>query len=96
MTSELRAQIQKRSAASKEAATFKFKTVPQGAATTVWASFVAPSDAVGGHYCEDCHVCDVNDDTTSRKGVRSYALNPTRAEELWHKSEEMVGERFPL
>jgi NAD(P)-dependent dehydrogenase (short-subunit alcohol dehydrogenase family) len=96
MTPELRAQSQRRIAASKEAATFKFKTVPQGAATTVWASFVAPSDAVGGHYSEDCHVCEVNDDTTSRAGVRSYALNPTRAEELWRKSEEMVGERFPL
>src|ERR1700733_6679251 len=86
MTPELRAQIQKRIAASKEAATFKFKNIPQGAATTVWASFVAPSDAVGGHYCEDCHVCEVNDDTTSRAGVRSYALNPARAEELWRKS----------
>jgi len=96
MTPELRAQIQKRIAASKEAATFKFKNIPQGAATTVWASFVAPSDAVGGHYCEDCHVCEVNDDTTSRAGVRSYALNPARAEELWRKSEEMVGERFSL
>ena len=41
MTPELRAQIQKRIAASKEAATFKYKTIPQGAATTVWASFVA-------------------------------------------------------
>jgi hypothetical protein len=73
---------------------FRFKTVPQGAATTVWAGFVAPADAVGGHYCEDCHVCEVNDDVTSRAGVRSYALNPIRANELWQKSEEMVGERF--
>jgi len=38
----------------------------------------------------------VNDDTTSRVGVRSYALNPDRANALWRKSEEMVGERFPL
>jgi hypothetical protein len=96
MTPELRAQIQKRIAASKEAATFKFKTVPQGAATTVWASFVALADAVGGRYCEDCHACEVNDDTTSRAGVRSYALNPTRAEELWPESEEMAGERFTI
>lgn len=96
LTPELRAQTQRRIAASKEAATFKFKTVPQGAATTVWASFVAPSDVVGGHYCEDCHVCEVNDDTSSRAGVRSYALNPARAEQLWLKSEEMAGERFPL
>jgi hypothetical protein len=51
---------------------------------------------VGGHYCEDCHVCEVNDDATSRVGVRSYALNLAHANDLWRKSEEMVGERFPL
>jgi hypothetical protein len=70
--------------------------VPQGSATSVWSGFVAPSDAVGAHYCEDCHVCEVNDDTTSRVGVRSYALNLDRANALWRKSEEMVGEEFPL
>jgi hypothetical protein len=79
MTPELRAQIQKRIAASKEAATFKYKTIPQGAATTVWASFVAPADAVGGRYSEDCHVSEVNDDTTSRAGVRSYVRSILRA-----------------
>lgn len=96
MTPELVAQLQARIAASKQGATFSFKNVPQGAATTVWAGFVAPADAVGGRYCEDCHVCEVNDDTTSRAGVRSYALDPARAEALWRKSEEMVGERFSL
>jgi hypothetical protein len=28
------------------------------------------------------------------EGVRAYALDPARAEALWTKSEEMVGERF--
>jgi hypothetical protein len=28
--------------------------------------------------------------------VRSYALNLDRANALWRKSEEMVGEKFPL
>ena len=96
MTPELIAQMQARFAATTQRATFRFKTVPQGAATTVWAGFVASADAIGGRYCEDCHVCEVNDDPTSRAGVRSYALNPSRAEALWRKSEEMVGERFPL
>ena len=96
MTPELVAQIQARIAASKQAASFRFKSVPEGAATQVWAAVVAPADAVGGRYCEDCHVCEVNDDTGSRAGVRSYALNPSTAEALWRKSEEMVGERFPL
>ncbi len=94
MTPELIAQMQARFAATT--ATFRFKTVPQGAATTVWAGFVASADAIGGRYCEDCHVCEVNDDTTSRAGVRSYALDPSRAEALWRKSEEMVAQRFSL
>jgi NAD(P)-dependent dehydrogenase (short-subunit alcohol dehydrogenase family) len=94
MTPELISQMRARIGASKEGATHRFKNVAQGAATSVWAGFVAPSDAVGGHYCEDCHVSEVNDDTTSRAGVRSYAVNLAHANDLWRKSEEMVGERF--
>ena len=74
----------------------KFKSVPQGAATTVWAAVVAPADAVGGRFCEDCQVAAVNDNATPRTGVRSYALDTGHAEALWAKSEEMVGERFAL
>ena len=85
-----------RGAASGSAPAFRFKTVPQGSATSVWSGFVASSDAVGAHYCEDCHVCAVNDDANSRVGVRSYALNLDHANALWRKSEEMVGEKFPL
>ena len=73
---------------------FLYKSVQQGAATTVWASVVASGDEVGGLYCEDCHVADVIDDPAIRGGVRSYALDPAHAEALWHKSEELVGERF--
>ncbi len=91
MTPELVAQMRARITSA-----FRFKTVPQGSATSVWAGFVGAADAVGGHYCEDCHVCEINDDATSRVGVRSYALNLNHANDLWRKSEEMVGERFPL
>lgn len=73
---------------------FQFKTVPQGAATTVWAGFVADADAVGGRYCEDCHVAHVNPDPNTRDGVRPYAIDADRAKALWAKSEEMVGEKF--
>jgi NAD(P)-dependent dehydrogenase (short-subunit alcohol dehydrogenase family) len=81
---------------TNQAPTIRFKTVPQGSATSVWSGFVASSDAVGGRYCEDCHVCEVNDDPASRVGVRSYAVNLAHANDLWRKSEEMVGERFSL
>jgi NAD(P)-dependent dehydrogenase (short-subunit alcohol dehydrogenase family) len=99
MTPELTAQMMariNRGAKPGQPPAFRFKNVPQGSATSVWAGFVGPADAVGGHYCEDCHVCTVNDDATSRVGVRSYALNLDSANALWRKSEEMVGERFPL
>ncbi|MGB7974442.1 MAG: SDR family NAD(P)-dependent oxidoreductase, partial [Roseiarcus sp.] len=73
---------------------FKLKTIPQGAATSVWAGVVASADDVGGHYCEDCHVAKIEPDATKRAGVKPYALNPETAKALWAKSEEMVGERF--
>jgi NAD(P)-dependent dehydrogenase (short-subunit alcohol dehydrogenase family) len=76
----------------------RYKTIPQGAATSVWAAVVAPADEVGGRYCENCHVSNiVPDDVTINvvsEGVRGYALNPTTAEALWRKSEELVGESF--
>lgn len=73
---------------------FEWKTIPQGAATSVWAGIVAPADAVGGRYCEDCRVAEVVDGEGLRGGVRSYALDPERAKALWARSEQMVGERF--
>ena len=70
------------------------KTIPQGAATSVWAAVTAPAELIGGRYCEDCHVAELADGPSVAGGVRSYALNPERAKALWARSEEMVGERF--
>jgi NAD(P)-dependent dehydrogenase (short-subunit alcohol dehydrogenase family) len=73
---------------------FQFKTIPQGAATTVWAGVKAPADLVGGTYCEDCHVAEPENGPGIMAGVRAYALDPARAKALWAKSEEWVGEQF--
>jgi NAD(P)-dependent dehydrogenase (short-subunit alcohol dehydrogenase family) len=75
---------------------FQFKTIPQGAATSIWAAFVAPAEEVGGRYCEDCQVSQVTDGLISpvTPGVRPYALDPERAKALWARSEELAGERF--
>jgi NAD(P)-dependent dehydrogenase (short-subunit alcohol dehydrogenase family) len=72
-----------------------WKSIPAGAATSVWAGFVA--DAVGGHYCEDCGVAKVlaEPDPNRPAGVYSYALDPESAKALWARSEELVGESFP-
>jgi len=73
---------------------YQWKTIPQGAATSVWAAVVASPDEVGGRYCENCHVGRVVADTTVisvvSEGVRGYALDPQNAEALWNKSEQMV------
>ena len=72
-----------------------WKSIPQGAATSVWAGVVAKAGDVGARYCEDCHVAEVVDAGLNvLDGVRPYALNPERARVLWTKSEQMVGERF--
>ncbi|MGV1761417.1 SDR family NAD(P)-dependent oxidoreductase [Rhizobium sp. A22-96] len=75
---------------------FQFKTVPQGAATSVWAGVVAAADEVGGKYCENCHVSVITEGVINpiSEGVRSYALDPEHAKALWARSEEMVGEVF--
>ena len=77
---------------------FEWKTIPQGAATSVWAGVVAPADEIGGRYCENCHIGELVADganiTAISEGVRGYALDPKSAEALWKKSEELVGESF--
>jgi len=77
---------------------FQWKTIPQGAATSVWAAVVAPADEIGGRYCENCHVGHIVPDNVTlnvgSEGVRGYALDPKNAEALWKRSEELVGESF--
>jgi NAD(P)-dependent dehydrogenase (short-subunit alcohol dehydrogenase family) len=77
---------------------FQFKTLPQGAATSVWAGIVASADEIGGQYCENCHVGNIVADDVAlsldSEGVREYALDLNSAQALWKKSEELVGESF--
>ncbi len=100
LTPEVRQQLNDRLArinASNAAAglpPFTYKSIPQGAATSVWAGLVAPADEVGGRYCEDCHVAQLVEGAEAMGGVRAYALDPEHAKALWAKSEEMIGERF--
>ena len=94
LTPDIIRQILPAGADPESAARRPMKTIPQGAATTVWAGFVAPGDEVGGRYCEDCHVAERTADAASRHGVLAYALDPARAAALWAKSEQMVSERF--
>jgi NAD(P)-dependent dehydrogenase (short-subunit alcohol dehydrogenase family) len=84
--------------AAEGKAPFQWKTIPQGAATSVWAGVVVPAEEIGGRYCEDCHGANVVADNvpinTMSDGVFGYALDANNAKALWKKSEEMVGESF--
>jgi NAD(P)-dependent dehydrogenase (short-subunit alcohol dehydrogenase family) len=77
---------------------FQWKSIPQGAATSVWAAVVATANEIGGQYCENCHVGHIVPDDTPitavSEGVRGYALDRNSAEAFWKKSEELVGESF--
>jgi NAD(P)-dependent dehydrogenase (short-subunit alcohol dehydrogenase family) len=90
-------QINKQEAAQGKGP-FQWKTIPQGAATSVWAGVVAAADEIGGRYCENCHTGNIVADNVTispiSEGVRGYALDPGSAQALWQKSEEMVGESF--
>jgi NAD(P)-dependent dehydrogenase (short-subunit alcohol dehydrogenase family) len=96
MTTEVRDNLIANINASqpKGAPPFSWKSIPQGAATSVWAACVADAEAVGGRYCEDCHVAEIASTPGIRGGVQPYALDPKRAQALWQKSEQLVGERF--
>jgi NAD(P)-dependent dehydrogenase (short-subunit alcohol dehydrogenase family) len=69
-----------------------FKSIPQGAATTLYAATSPDLDGVGGRYLEDCHLAEVTDDPLRRSGVRAYALDPERADALWELSERLVSD----
>jgi NAD(P)-dependent dehydrogenase (short-subunit alcohol dehydrogenase family) len=92
----LEALVERINAAAREAGgeNFEFKSIPQGAATSVWAAAVADPAAIGGRYLEDCQVARLAEDEGLREGVRAYAIDPDNAMALWAKSEAMVGERF--
>lgn len=70
------------------------KSVPEGAATTVYAATAPELEGRGALYLEDCHVAEIDDSRASPCGVKSWAVDPDTARALWAASEEMVGERF--
>ncbi len=73
----------------------EYKSIPQGAATTVWAATARDLDGRGGLYCEDSHVAETVEEVGGSSGVMSYALDEVAADRLWSLSEEWSGETFP-
>lgn len=82
----------------------RLKTMPQGAATTVWCATSPLLNNIGGVYCEDCDVAVVDngdiehkyDDPTTLRGVKPYSVDAANAQKLWQLSEEMTNITFAI
>lgn len=80
----------------------KLKTIPQGAATTVWCATSPDLQNTGGVYCENCDIAEIDlgqiehryDEPATIRGVQPYSIDLENAERLWKLSEEMLGFTF--
>ena len=70
---------------------FRFKTVEEGAATTIWSAVSPQLNGKGGVYCEDCDIAQlVAADSQLHSGVRPWAVDKAAAEALWTLSEKLT------
>ena len=70
------------------------KSVPQGAATSVWG---ATSDVLldhGGAYLADCQVAEPVSEENAAGGYAPWAYDTENAERLWAESERLTGVSF--
>lgn len=75
----------------------RFKTVEEGAATSVWCATSDQLDGMGGVYCEDVDIAEaVPADSLKGTGVRPWAIDLDMAERLWRLSEQLTGVKFAL
>jgi NAD(P)-dependent dehydrogenase (short-subunit alcohol dehydrogenase family) len=72
----------------------KMKSIPQGAATTIWAATSSQLRDIGGVYLEDVDVAALNTNPSEFSGVKSYSFDKDTAEKLWALSENLTGVRF--
>lgn len=88
-------RAQKQSLAAAEAAgIFTYKTVEQGAATTIVAAVAPQFTRTGGHYLDDGQEAYTvpNDANLADHphGVKEWALDPALAERLWTTSADLI------
>lgn len=72
------------------------KTIPQGAATTLWCATRPALDTIGGVYCEDGDIATISPEQGVANGVKAYSLDQADAKRLWILSEEMTQLSFNI
>ncbi len=73
-----------------ESGAIPVKSIPQGAATQVYAATAPELVGKGGAYLADVQIAPIEEATEDFSRVRPYALDSDAAERLWSVSEEMV------
>jgi len=74
-----------------------FKTIEQGAATSVWCATSPRLAGMGGVYCLDVDIAEVvQSDSATGPGVLPRAIDPKAAERLWTLSEDLTGVTIQL
>jgi NAD(P)-dependent dehydrogenase (short-subunit alcohol dehydrogenase family) len=76
-------------------AAYDWKTVEEGAATSVFVATSPLLDGIGGRYFENCHEAPVVDPYIGHErqlGVAAYALDPQTAQKLWDASMLMLNQ----
>jgi len=69
----------------------RFKTIEEGAATTIWCAVSPQLNGKGGVYCEDCDIAAmVPADSKLNSGVRPWAVDKAAAEALWSLCEKLT------
>lgn len=81
-------------ASSSDRPAITYKSIPQGAATSVWAATSPLLEGVGGLYLEDCDIGQPVSEQALELGYKNYALDADIAAQLWQLSEQLVGEQF--
>lgn len=94
VSSQLAAELSERYAF--DASAIEVKSIPQGAATTVWAVTEPALQHRPTLYLEDCQVAPLLDRPIYTHGVMPYALDAENAAALWRAVERMIGADLPL
>jgi NAD(P)-dependent dehydrogenase (short-subunit alcohol dehydrogenase family) len=80
----------------------KLKTIAQGAATSVWCATSPQLNGIGGVYCEDAEIAELDlgnidhqyDKPSTLRGVKPYSVDADNAKRLWQLSEELTKVKF--
>jgi NAD(P)-dependent dehydrogenase (short-subunit alcohol dehydrogenase family) len=70
------------------------KTIPQGAATTIWCATSPLLNSIGGIYCEDADIATLSPGQEMSAGVKAYSVDAANAKRLWQLTEELTGIPF--